>query len=88
MTEKASPDQGWHIKKEITLGHLITTASMVVTALWWASSVETRLAVMSEREAMLAEANNRQDEAIKATLETINQRLQRIEDKLDTKVDR
>lgn len=34
---------GWHLKKEVTIGQLITILCISVSGLWWASSVETRI---------------------------------------------
>jgi len=33
---------GWHLKKEVTIGQILTLGCLAVTGIWWASSVETR----------------------------------------------
>lgn len=44
-------DKHWHLDRRINLGHLATTLSIVVAAMVWGSSVETRLSLgTQERE--------------------------------------
>lgn len=33
---------GWHLKKEVTIGQLVSMGMILISGLWWASSVETR----------------------------------------------
>lgn len=41
-------DQHWHLDKRINVGHLGTTMSIVVAAMIWGSSVETRLSLAAQ----------------------------------------
>lgn len=64
----------WHIKREVSVGHLLTTLTLFVAALWWASGVEKRIAVLEVTSAQQAEV--------------LQDRLNRIEDKLDKLIQR
>lgn len=44
MSYKDMNLMGWHLKKEVTIGQIITLLTILLSGLWWASSVETRLA--------------------------------------------
>ena len=35
--------QGWHVKKEVSYGHILMTISIILSGFVWALSVETRL---------------------------------------------
>lgn len=69
--------QGWHIKKEVSVGHIITTVVIGLSVMAWARSVETRLTALE----VAKEYNS-------AAFRRIEQSLLRIEDKLDRKVDK
>ncbi len=74
-------DRSWHIKREITVGHLLTTGAIVVSAISWGLTIETRVA---KNEFRIGEYRAGHDMA----LQRIENRLQRIEDKLDKKQDK
>ena len=90
---------GWHLKKEVTIGQIVTLLSILITGIWWASAVETRLATLKasdqrieeKTEILLSNMNDRfdryQHDVSKALLE-INKGITRLNDKLDEKVDR
>lgn len=70
------PD-GWHIKKEVSVGHILTTALIAVSMMWWASSIENRITALE----VAKEYNS-------AAFKRIEQSLNRIEDKIDRKADK
>ncbi|MBL4838069.1 MAG: hypothetical protein JKY34_10870 [Kordiimonadaceae bacterium] len=67
----------WHLKREVSAGHLVTTAAILISGFMWASSVDTRIAVLETK-----------IEATEADFSEIRRSLQRIEDKLDNKADK
>lgn len=69
--------QGWHIKKEVSVGHIITTIAMLIALAAWARTVETRITALE----VAKEYNS-------AAFERIEKALNRIEDKLDRKADK
>lgn len=68
---------GWHIKKEVSVGHILTTVAIGISMLSWAMSMEKRMTGLE-----VAEKYN------SAAFERIQQSLARIEDKLDRKADK
>ena len=80
MTDKAtepSSVQGWHLKKEIQLGHLITTVTVGIAAIVYVSKIEQRVAVVES-----------QINSQKETAGVLRTQLDRINDKLDRLIER
>jgi hypothetical protein len=82
MTEKANPGMnttpsGWHLKKEIQLGHLITTATVAISAMVYVNKIEQRVAVVETQ--VLYQ---------KETAAVLRSQLDRINDKLDRLIER
>lgn len=72
---------GWHLKKEIAIGNIITLIAVIVSGVWYAGTIETRLA--------LAESAIKQQEVrLDRDVKEIKYLLERIESKLDKKVDK
>ena len=36
----------WHLEKSISVGHIITTVTVALGAIWWAAKLETRIDVL------------------------------------------
>ncbi len=70
-------DQNWHIKKEINIGHILTTLAAIITFFIWAQTLETRIAVLETQQ-----MNTRSD------MSRIEGYLVRIESKIDKKADK
>jgi len=80
MTDKATEPsslQGWHLKKEIQLGHLITTLTVAISAIVYVNKIEQRVAVVESQ--MLYQ---------KETSTVLRSQLDRINDKLDRLIER
>lgn len=72
----------------VTLGNLLTALGMLLPALYWGTTVETRLA---EKAAIVQELERRIDRDAKVhsdALAEIKSGIRRIEDKLDAKADK
>lgn len=39
----------WHFKKEVSVGHIVTTVGWVILAIWWASQTDARLSALEAR---------------------------------------
>jgi len=39
----------WHLKREISVGHLLTTISMLLAAFWFFAGLDKRVAVLEQR---------------------------------------
>ncbi len=80
MTDKAVDPgamQGWHLKKEIQLGHLITTVTVAISAIVYVSKIEQRVAVVE------SQVNYQKETSI-----VLRTQLDRINDKLDRLIER
>lgn len=67
----------WHMKKEIQLGHLITTFTVAISCVVYINKIEQRVAVMESQ--MIAQ----RDSAI-----LLRNQLDKINDKLDRLIER
>lgn len=72
-----SDDNKWHMKKEIQLGHLITTFTVAISCVVYINKIEQRVAVMESQ--ILAQRDS-------ATL--LRSQLDKINDKLDRLIER
>ena len=81
-------EDGFHFIKTISIGNLFTMVSAAVFGIWWASTVETRIAINSAR----IEANHQivevQAENYKADKIEVHQQLANMDNKLDRIIER
>lgn len=70
-------DNRWHMKKEIQLGHLITTFTVAISCVVYINKIEQRVAVMESQ--IIAQRDS-------ATL--LRSQLDKINDKLDRLIER
>ncbi len=71
------PIKGWQLNREISTGHLLTTAAILIAGFWWAAAIETRVAVLETQQHVTGR-----------DLADIKDSLLRIEDKIDRKMDK
>lgn len=74
MSEQNEQIDRWHLKKEIQLGHLITTFTVAIAAVLYINKIEQRVSVIevqitSQREASVL---------LRTQLEKINDKLDRL----------
>ena len=69
--------QRWHLKKEIQLGHLITTITVAVSAVFYINKIEQRVAVVESQVIYQKE-----------TADVLRNQLEKINDKLDRLIER
>lgn len=74
-------DNEWHIDKKITVGHLVTTLVVGVSAILYITTVEKRVSILEEKQVMIREM-------VQDDLHTIHNQLVRIETKIDGKADK
>lgn len=78
----------WHIKKEFTVGHIVTTLSVAAGVLWWSSDVNNQITLLHREDQILHERVNDVRDEQRMALDDIKRSLLRIEEKLDKKADR
>lgn len=82
MPEPTSPP-GWHLKKEIQLGHLITTLTIAATAMLYVAALERRIALVEHQVQQQGARDAAQDAVNRDALAELKSSLLRMEDKLD-----
>lgn len=73
----------WHIKREIQIGHLITTMSVAFSLIWYAGKLEQRIALVEQAIAMQRDRDSAQDTQSATAYQQMHQQLDRIDAKLD-----
>lgn len=78
----------FHFEKTLNIGHLLTTAVLIVSVTIYVMQIESRINVMEVTQHNMSMRIDRETGRTEATLAKIERYLQRIEDKLDRKADR
>lgn len=85
MSDDMSDRRGWHISKQISYGHILTTLGMILTAMWFFSNQDTRLSnaeleIKHIQQGMIdeRERNTKQFDEVKAGLRVIDGKLDRL----------
>lgn len=81
--DEVSLGMGWHLKKEVTVGQIVTLMTILISGLWWAATVETRLALMANEQTAMTERIDRDEKRIDAQFGEIKSYLVRIDNKVD-----
>jgi uncharacterized coiled-coil protein SlyX len=83
MSDAERPYDGWHLKKEIQLGHVLTTIALAVAMYGYIATMERRITLLESHAASQAAVDNRQDIENRRVYEALLAHLTRLEDKLD-----
>ena len=82
-------NEDWHLEKKISVGHILTTMTIAISAVWWASSIEKRVEKNRQAITYLQERHNELLRRIDANriemrvdLKDINKKLDRINERL------
>jgi hypothetical protein len=82
------PIGGWHLKKEIQISHLISTALVAVSAFAYIGEIKKDVEILKVQMAEQRERDKAQDVAMSAQSILIEQRLDRLESKIDRLIER
>lgn len=85
---RPSPHEPWHLKREIQLGHVITTVTVAVAALVYVQRQEQRIALVEQQLLAQHDVDQRQDAALADKTLTLVRSLERVEAKLDRLIER
>lgn len=80
--------QGWHLKREIQLGHIITTLTVAVSVLAYLGKQEQRIVLIEQRLEQQRERDERQDRSAGEDKKLFVERLDRMDAKLDRLIER
>lgn len=81
-------DAGWHIKKEIQLGHLLTTLTIAVSVVLYVSKLEQRIALIEAQVSAQRDRDDRQDKNTGEAMSLLRAQLERMENKIDRVLER
>lgn len=79
----AQPHDGWHLKREIQLGHLITTLTVAISAIVYIQRLEQRIALVEAAVVAQHDRDQRQDQATAEAVGLMRRQLELIDAKLD-----
>lgn len=83
MTTRPEDQRKWHLEKNVSVGHIITTLSVAVSMMIWATTVEKRVSLLEAAVPVLVKADERNDVARAESLALIRDDLKAIREKLD-----
>ena len=69
----------WHIKREIQLGHILTTLTVAVSVVVYTGKLEQRIALVEQQMLAQHERDDRQDKATGDALSEVRTQLDRID---------
>ena len=78
----------WHIEKSVSIGHILTTISLLVALAGFVMTTNTKISLNEERINAISQRVERETLRTAQDQQQIRQSLQRIEDKLDRYIER
>lgn len=88
MPPPAPSQEPWHLKREIQLGHVITTVTVALSAVFYVSKLDQRIALVEQHLGSQRDRDARQDEALTDKTVALARQLERMEAKLDRLIER
>lgn len=73
----------WHLKRDVQIGHIITTCTVLFSVIWYAGQLDKRIAMIEQTVSSQRERDERQDKLAAEALSMLRQQLDRLEVKLD-----
>lgn len=73
----------WHFKREIQLGHIITTLTIAVSVVMYVGKQDQRIALIEQQLKQQAERDQRQDTDAANALRLVREDLKALAEKLD-----
>lgn len=82
--ERRKPEaERWHIKREVQIGHIVTTLMMAISAGMYVTAIEKRVTLLEQVAQQQRERDERQDKAAAEAFAAVQIHLSKIDDKLD-----
>ena len=73
----------WHLDRRVSVGHLVTTFTVLVAMVLWGARLETRIVLIEQAAARQARIDARQDAETQRTREEIREELKSLNGKID-----
>jgi hypothetical protein len=83
MSTQEQPIQPWHFKREIQLGHIVTTLTIAVSVVMYVGKQDQRIALIEQQLKQQAERDQRQDTDAANALRLVREDLKALAEKLD-----
>lgn len=77
----------WHIRKEITWGHIVTTAMLVISAVMAWGNLNSEIAIIKVKQEAQMERDKRQDEELDDSKKETKEKLEKIDEKVQKILD-
>lgn len=69
-------DNGWHVDKRVSIGHIVTTTAVAVGVVMWLSNIDKRVELntlaLNNNSARIERAENRQNEQFGKILQRLD----------------
>ena len=86
--EREQRGKQWHIDKSFSIGHLLTTILIASSVFLWAGKMDSRMAIIEERQVTTKENQARIEASVHDNLSEIKNTLLRIEARMEHKADK
>ncbi|MBI5138005.1 MAG: hypothetical protein HZA24_11815 [Nitrospirae bacterium] len=73
----------WHLDRRVSVGHLVTTLTVLVAMVLWGARLETRIVLMEQDAARQARVDARQEADVQRLREEIREELKSLNAKMD-----
>jgi uncharacterized coiled-coil protein SlyX len=88
MPTQQKPDTHWTIKREVQLGHVISTILLAASAFGYITSMEKRIALIEDKIVMQKERDDRQDARYSENMGQMSMKIDKMDSKLDRLIER
>lgn len=81
----SEPNDGWHLDKRISISHIVATLVATGAILTWLFALQERVSVTEVKTEQNTAGISKLENRIVSQYDEINRKLERIEDRLNTK---
>lgn len=83
-----NPPQGWHLRKELNISHLLMTAGLLVGLLSWGSTLDKRVTTVEVQVAHVQDSQDRMRQDAKEAQVAVLGELRAIRERIDQLAER
>jgi len=88
MSNNQNENNGWHVKRSLDVGHIITTVVIAVSAVMAFSGQNEKISLNAQRIDYLESQRNEDAERVEKRLDKIEEKIDRLPNSIGEKVDR
>lgn len=79
---------GWHLRREIQLGHIMTTLTIAASVFWYVAKMEQRISLLEAQFTTQHDRDERQDRNTAEAMALLRAQLDRMDAKLDRLIEK